>query len=73
MERGRSTKCGRARETNIVIGERMKEKRGKNGDRARKIEKEEEREEEKERERAPPLRGSGGSGGGDRASSRNLH
>lgn len=67
MERGRSAKCGRARETNIVIGERMKEKRGRNGDRAREIEKEE------ERERAPPLRGGGGSGGGDRASSRNLH
>lgn len=46
MERGRSAKCGRARETNIVIGERMKEKRGRDGDRAREIEKEEERERE---------------------------
>jgi len=55
MERGRSAKCGRARETSIVIGERMKEKRGRNGDRAREVEKEEEREggreEERERER----------------------
>lgn len=48
MERGGSTKCGRARETDIVIGERMKEKRGRNRDRTREVEKEEERRSERE-------------------------